>query len=69
LALVLKVCRNRFSCHGQSVAELAPSELSHFGHSVTIHGPPRRGAGLVSLSEESVQRCCYTRASLFCSAQ
>jgi hypothetical protein len=22
LALVLKVCRDRFSCHGQSVAEL-----------------------------------------------
>jgi hypothetical protein len=32
LALVLKVCRNRFSCHGQSVAELAPSKLSNFGH-------------------------------------
>ena len=29
LALVLKVCRNRFSCHGQSVAELAPSKLSN----------------------------------------
>ena len=29
LALVLKVCRNRFSCHGQSVAELAPSRLSN----------------------------------------
>jgi hypothetical protein len=23
------------------VAELSPSELSNFGHSVTIHGPPR----------------------------
>ena len=25
LALVLKVCRDRFSCHGQSVAELLSS--------------------------------------------
>jgi hypothetical protein len=31
-AFVFKVCRNRFSCHGQSVAELAPSKLSNFGH-------------------------------------
>src|ERR1019366_9341095 len=42
-ALVLKVCRNRLGCHGQSVAELAPSNLSNFGHSVTIHRLPRRG--------------------------
>src|ERR1035438_5086293 len=34
LALVLKICRNRFSCHSQSVAELVPSKLSNFGHSV-----------------------------------
>jgi hypothetical protein len=34
LALVLKICRNRFSCHSQSVAELAPSKLFNFGHSV-----------------------------------
>src|ERR1700690_2743867 len=27
LALVFQVCRNRFRCHGQSVAELAPSKL------------------------------------------
>jgi hypothetical protein len=32
LALVLKVCRNRFRCHGHSVAELSPSNLSNFGH-------------------------------------
>ena len=32
LALVLKVCRNRFRCHGPSVAELSPSKLSNFGH-------------------------------------
>ena len=38
LALVLKIFRNRFRCHSQSVAELAPSKLSNFGHSVTIHG-------------------------------
>jgi hypothetical protein len=45
-ALVLKVCGNRFSCHGRSVAELSPSKLSNFSHSVTIHGPPRaRGGG------------------------
>jgi hypothetical protein len=30
LALVLKVCLNRFSCHGQSVAELAPPKPSNF---------------------------------------
>ena len=29
-ALVLKVFRNRFSCHGRSVAELSPPELSNF---------------------------------------
>jgi hypothetical protein len=29
LALFFKVCRNRFSCHGQSVAEQAPSRLSN----------------------------------------
>jgi hypothetical protein len=39
LALVRKVFRNRSCCHGQSVAELAPSKLSNFGHSLTIHGP------------------------------
>jgi hypothetical protein len=38
LALVLKVFRNRFRCHSQSVAELCPSKLSNFGHFVTIHG-------------------------------
>jgi hypothetical protein len=41
--LVLKVCQNRLGCHGQSVAEQAPSNLSNFGHSVTIRGPPRSG--------------------------
>jgi hypothetical protein len=40
LALVLKICRNRFSCHSQSVAELVPSKLSNLGHSETIHGSP-----------------------------
>ena len=34
LALVLKICRNRFSCLSQSVAELVPSKLSNFAHSV-----------------------------------
>jgi hypothetical protein len=38
-ALVLKVFRNRFSCHGPSVAELSPPELSNFAHSVIIHEP------------------------------
>jgi len=38
LAIVLKVCRNRFSCHGRSVAELSPSKLSNLGHSATIRG-------------------------------
>jgi hypothetical protein len=54
LALVLKVCRNRFSCHGQSVTELAGAKLSNFSHSVTIHGLPRRGASGRSLSAEAV---------------
>jgi hypothetical protein len=34
LVLALKICRNRFGCHSQSVAEPAPSKLSNFGHSV-----------------------------------
>ncbi len=34
LALVLKVCRNRLCCHGQSLTELALSKLFNFGHSV-----------------------------------
>lgn len=34
LALVLKVFRNRFSCHDQIVAEPVPSKLSNFNHSV-----------------------------------
>ena len=46
LALVLKICRNRFSCHSQNMPELTPSKLSTFGHSVTIRGSPRRGGGL-----------------------
>ena len=29
-----------------SVAELSPSKLSNFGHSATIHRPPRRGGAL-----------------------
>jgi len=44
--LVLKVCRDRFGCHGQSVAELDPSQLCNFGHSLTIYGLPRRGGWL-----------------------
>ena len=40
-AFVLKVFWNRFSCHGLSVAELSPPELSNVDHSVTIHEPPR----------------------------
>jgi hypothetical protein len=39
LAFFFKVCRNRFSCHGQSVAELAPYRLSYlalYHRSVTI---------------------------------
>ena len=47
LALVLKVFRNRLRCHGQSVADLAPSKLSNFGHSLTIHRPPQTSGWLV----------------------
>ena len=39
-ALVLEVYRNRFSCHGPSVAELSPSKLSYFGHSVRARTLP-----------------------------
>jgi hypothetical protein len=35
-ALVLEVFRNRFRCHGRSVAELSSSKLSNCDHSVTI---------------------------------
>ena len=41
LALVLKICRNCFSCHGQSVARLGRPKLINFDHSVTIRGPKR----------------------------
>jgi hypothetical protein len=40
-AFVLEVFRNRFSCHGNSVAELSPHKLSNFAHSVKVHAPPR----------------------------
>ena len=54
LALVLKVFRNRFRCHSQSVAELCPSKLSNFGHFVTIQGricQPFRDPGAGSRSK------------------
>lgn len=50
LALVLEICRNRFSCHNRSVAELAPSKLFNFGHSLTIQGPLEGVEGWVDLS-------------------
>jgi hypothetical protein len=50
LAFVREICRNRFSCHSQSLAELAPSKLSNFGHSGTIHGPHEDVAGWEDLS-------------------
>lgn len=53
LALVLKVCWNRFRCHDRSVAELSPAKLSNFGHSVTIHESPRSGGCGSSLLIES----------------
>ena len=40
-ALVLEVCRNRFRCHGSSVAEQSSRELFTFGHSlVFLSGVP-----------------------------
>jgi hypothetical protein len=45
LALVLKICRNRFRCHGQSVPELSLNNLCSFAHSLTIHGPHEEGGG------------------------
>jgi hypothetical protein len=41
-ALVLKVFRNRFRCHGQSLAELLLFNLSNFVHSLTIYRPPHK---------------------------
>ena len=41
LPLVLKVFRNRFRCHDQSVAELLSFNLSNFVHSLTIHPSQR----------------------------
>jgi hypothetical protein len=35
-AFVLEVFRNRFRCHGRSVAELSSSKLSNCDHSMTI---------------------------------
>ena len=35
-ALVLEVFRNRFRCHGRSVAELSSSRLSNCDQSATI---------------------------------
>jgi hypothetical protein len=70
LALVLKICRNRFSCHSQSVAELVPSKLSNFGHSVDDSWATtkrwRVGEGFVSLyptHEQSRDQEAHTRAS------
>jgi hypothetical protein len=70
LALVLKICRNRFSCHSQSVAALVPSKLSNFGHSVDDSWATtkrwRVGEGFVSLyptHEQSRDQEAHTRAS------
>jgi hypothetical protein len=49
-----KVCRNRLRCHGQSVAELTLSNLSNFGHSVTIHRLPRRGGWVGRVCQANV---------------
>ena len=49
LALVLKVCWNRFRCHDRSVAELSPAKLSNFGHSVSIRELPRDGVGNIMI--------------------
>jgi hypothetical protein len=46
LALVLKVCRNRFSCHGQIVSEPAPSKLSNLSHSVKFMARHKKAGGL-----------------------
>ena len=54
LALVLKVFRNRFRCHGQSVAELSRSKLSTFGHLVTMHRSPRRVGMLGGLCQPNI---------------
>ena len=46
LALVLKVCWNRFSWHARSVAELSPSKLCNFAHSVTLIGQSAKSAAV-----------------------
>lgn len=53
-ALVLKVCRNRFSCHGQSVAEPAPSKLSNFNHSAKFMARHNKAGGGEFGSRESM---------------
>jgi hypothetical protein len=57
LALVLKVFRNRFSCHGQIVAELAPSKLSNFNHSVKFVARDKKGVDRGSISLDAKHSC------------
>ena len=59
LALLLKVFRNRFRCHGQSVAELLPFNLFNFVHSLTIHRPPRRDAILKRVCHPNVDELAW----------
>jgi hypothetical protein len=50
LAFFLKVFRNRLSCHGSSVAELSPCNLSHFDHSHD-YGQGGSGENMLSTTE------------------
>jgi hypothetical protein len=68
LALVLKICRNRFSCHSQSVAELVPSKLSNLGHSETIHGSPRKRWRVGEDLSAFIQRTSKVGTGLYCSS-
>jgi hypothetical protein len=58
LALILKVCRYRFGCHGPSVAELSPSKLYNFGHSVTIDGLQRIHSNLAGELDPAIVSNC-----------
>jgi hypothetical protein len=44
-ALVFKVCRNRFSCHGPQCGRTIPVQAVQFWPVETIHGPRHEEVG------------------------
>src|ERR1700730_12285747 len=64
-AFVLKVCRNRSSCRGSSVAEPSPFKLSDCGHSDNVWArPPRADGRLLEASRIGSGRLTSFRRSL-----